>query len=94
MPEINIHWLAVDGVQPIIPENPLPALLNINVNRKSLQKSDLNKKSVRLFSELNDEEVTVEKDEHAFPSMLSVEMQVSKMENVVVGRNTYLHPHI
>ena len=89
MPELGLHWLAVDGIQPIIPENPLPALMHMhrhntsNTNNNTNTTSNTNKKSIRLFSEMEMDSSTGvgmgvdgEKDEHAFPTLLSTEMQV------------------
>jgi len=35
--QLTIHWLAIDGEQPIIPENPLPNFIEENSLNKKLQ---------------------------------------------------------
>lgn len=80
MPECSVHWLAVEGVQPVVPENPTPAVLNVANLGGSAAASAVSAASGAAGP---DARHTAARNEHVFPSLLSEEMQVRNTRLVV-----------
>ena len=55
MPELGLHWLAVDGVQPMIPENPTV----LSSSARHEQGIDVMKKDEHSFPSLLSQEMQV-----------------------------------
>lgn len=64
LPEMALHWLAIDGVQPVVPENPSPSVLKLSA---TVAQSLSTGKSHSME--------TAQRDQHSFPTLLSQEMQ-------------------
>ncbi len=56
--QLTIHWLAIDGEQPIIPENPSPNFIDENSSDKKLQTINEKKK---IPSQLTDQSPLLKK---------------------------------
>lgn len=63
LPELHLHYLTINGIQPIINENPSPLLLNKYLYSKSKHMN------------LNNIEIN-KKMEYNFPVLLSAELKV------------------
>jgi hypothetical protein len=56
--QLTIHWLAIDGEQPIIPENPLPCFIEEKSSDKKFQK--INEKKI-IPSQITDQSPLLKK---------------------------------
>jgi len=56
--QLRIHWLAIDGEQPIIPENPLP---NFNEDNSSNKKSQITNENKKIPLQLIDQSPLLKK---------------------------------